>query len=165
MRVLGIDPGIANTGFGVVDLCAGRPSAVAAGVIETASADALESRLACLHRDLEELFAEFGPAAVALEELYFGQNASSAMAVGQARGVVLLSAGIRGIPASGYTPQQIKQSVCGSGRAAKEQVIEMVRTRLSLTDRPLPDHAADALAAALCHVDRAPLARALEFAG
>jgi crossover junction endodeoxyribonuclease RuvC len=107
-----------------------------------------------------ELLDEHAPAAVAIEDLYFGANARSALAVGQARGVVLLAAGQRGLPCSSYTPQQVKGAVCGSGRAEKAQVQQMVQRLLSLAALPRPDHAADALAVAICHLNRAPLAAA-----
>ncbi len=107
------------------------------------------------------LLARHAPACVALEDLFFGANARSAFAVGQARGVVMLAAGQRGIPCSHYTPQQVKSAVCGSGRAAKDQVIRMVQALLALPAPPRPDHAADALAVAICHANRAPLAAAL----
>ena len=99
-----------------------------------------------------------------MEDLYFGANARSAFAVGQARGVVMLAAGRRAIPCSSYTPQQVKGAVCGSGRAPKAQVQRMVGALLGLADPPAPDHAADALAVAICHLNRAPLAAALASA-
>jgi len=108
-----------------------------------------------------ELLDRHQPAAIALEDVYFGQNARSAFAVGQARGVVLLAAGQRGIPCASYTPQQVKGAVCGSGRAAKPQVGAMVGRLLGLATVPASDHAADALAVALCHANRGPLERAL----
>ncbi len=98
---------------------------------------------------------------MALEELYFGQNVRTAFAVGQARGVVMLAAGRHGLPCSGYTPQQVKAAVCGNGRAGKDQVARMVQALLGLPEPPHPDHAADALAVAVCHANGAPLARAL----
>jgi crossover junction endodeoxyribonuclease RuvC len=101
---------------------------------------------------------------VAIEELYFGANVRTAFAVGQARGVVLLAAGQRGVPARSYTPQQVKAAVCGSGRADKGQVGRMVTRLLGLAEPPSPDHAADALAVAVCDVNRAPLSRAVEVA-
>jgi crossover junction endodeoxyribonuclease RuvC len=159
--VLGIDPGLANTGYGVVARRGRRALALDGGVIETASGLAPERRLAEIHAAVEALFDEHGPDALALEELYFGQNARSAFAVGQARGVVMLAAGRRGIPCEGYTPQQVKSAVCGSGRAGKEQVARMVAALLALPEPPHPDHAADALAVAVCHLNRAPLAAAL----
>ena len=161
MIVLGIDPGIANTGYGVVARRGGRLVALDGGVIETAARTAPERRLATIFAGIEALLDEHRPDAVALEELYFGANTSSALAVGQARGVVLLAAGRRGIACSGYTPQQVKGAVCGSGRAEKDQVIRMVQTLLALPAPPSPDHAADALAVAVCHANGAPLRGAL----
>jgi crossover junction endodeoxyribonuclease RuvC len=134
--VLGIDPGLANTGYGVVARRGGRLVALDGGVITTV--------------------AELAP-----ERLYFGQNVRTAFAVGQARGVVLLAAGQRGLPCASYTPQQVKGAVCGSGRAQKDQVARMVQTLLALPEEPRPDHAADALAVAICHANCAPLAMAL----
>jgi crossover junction endodeoxyribonuclease RuvC len=161
MIVLGIDPGTANTGYGVVASRRGRTVALDGGVIETAAGLPLERRLAAIHARVGELIAEHAPVAVAIEDLYFGANARSAMQVGQARGVVLLAAGQAGLPCSSYTPQQIKNAVCGSGRADKQQVQQMVQRLLALTELPRPDHAADALAVAICHANRAPLAAAM----
>ena len=120
------------------------------------------ARLAAIHARVGELLDEHRPQAVAVEELYFGANVRSAFAVGQARGVVILAAGQREIRCNSYTPQQVKSAVCGSGRAAKDQVQRMVQTLLSLPDLPRPDHAADALAVAICHANGAPLAAALQ---
>jgi crossover junction endodeoxyribonuclease RuvC len=159
--VLGIDPGLASTGYGVVATRGGRLVALDGGVIETAAGLPAERRLAEIHAAAADLIAEHEPEALALEELYFGQNARSAFAVGQARGVVMLAAGQRGLPCSGYTPQQVKAAVCGTGRAGKDQVARMVAALLGLPEPPRPDHAADALAVALCHANRAPLNAAL----
>jgi crossover junction endodeoxyribonuclease RuvC len=161
MIVLGIDPGTANTGYGVVERRGGRLVALDGGVIETTSALASELRLAAIHARVAELIEEHAPGAVALEELYFGQNVMTAFAVGQARGVVMLAAGQAAVPCVAYTPQQVKGAVCGSGRAGKDQVARMVQSLLALTEEPRPDHAADALAVAICHLNRAPLAAAL----
>lgn len=161
MIVLGIDPGLANTGYGVVERRDGRLVALDGGVIETAAELARERRLAEIHEQLERLIAEHDPDAVALEELYFGQNVQTAFAVGHARGVAMLAAGQRGLPCTGYTPQQVKAAVCGSGRASKEQVSRMVKTLLALEREPRADHAADALAVAICHANCAPLTHAL----
>jgi crossover junction endodeoxyribonuclease RuvC len=161
MIVLGIDPGTANTGYGVVASRRGRTVALDGGVIETAAGLPLEQRLAAIHARVCELILAYEPVAVAVEDLYFGANARSAFAVGQARGVVLLAAGQHRLPCSSYTPQQIKNAVCGNGRADKLQVQQMVQRLLSLTELPRPDHAADALAVAICHTNRAPLAAAL----
>ncbi len=159
--VLGIDPGTAHTGFGVVLSRGRRLAALDGGVIGTGPTEPLERRLARIYARVRDLIAEHSPDALAIEELYFGQNARTAFAVGQARGVVLLGAGESGIPCSSYTPQQVKQSVCGSGRAEKDQVQRMVGALLSLVEPPTPDHAADALAVAICHANGAPLREAL----
>jgi crossover junction endodeoxyribonuclease RuvC len=167
MIVLGIDPGLASTGFGVIAAraaAAGRErrlEALDAGVIETGAGAAAESRLAEIHAAIDALLLEHEPEAVALEELYFGQNARTAFAVGQGRGAAMLAAGQRGVPCASYTPQQVKSAVCGSGRAGKEQVSRMVVMLLGLAREPPVDHAADALAVAVCHANRAPHARAL----
>jgi crossover junction endodeoxyribonuclease RuvC len=159
--VLGIDPGVANTGYGVVAQQRGRIVALDGGVIETPSARAAPARLAAIHERVGELLDEYRPDAIALEDLYFGSNARSAFAVGQARGVVMLAAGQRGVPCASYTPQQVKGAVCGNGRAPKDQVQRMVQALLALPTLPRPDHAADALAVAICHANGAPLAAAL----
>jgi crossover junction endodeoxyribonuclease RuvC len=151
MIVLGIDPGTANTGYGVVSDGCGRLAALDGGVIATAPGLAAEHRLTTIHERISALIAEHRPDAVALEDLYFGANARSAFAVGQARGVVMLAAGQAGIACASYTPQQVKAAVCGQGRAGKEQVGRMVQALLALVAPPAPDHAADALAVAICH--------------
>jgi crossover junction endodeoxyribonuclease RuvC len=161
VKILGIDPGLANTGFGVVARRGARVVALDGGVVHTAAGAPLERRLSTLFDEVEALLDRHRPDAVALEDLYFGANARSAFAVGQARGVVLLAAGRRGLPCAAYTPQQVKQAVCGNGRAAKDQVARMVCSLLGLPDDPLPDHATDALAVGVCHVNHAPLAQAL----
>ncbi len=161
MIVLGIDPGLTSTGYGVVASRDAKLVALDGGVLRTAAHDPPERRLAQIHDALDALLAEHEPDAVALEELYFGANVRTAFAVGQARGVAMLAAGRRGIPCRGYTPQQVKSAVCGSGRAAKEQVAHMVKALLGLPAERLSDHATDALAVAICHANCAPLARAL----
>jgi crossover junction endodeoxyribonuclease RuvC len=159
--VLGIDPGVANTGYGVVASRHGRLMALDGGVVETAPGLDAGRRLSAIHGRIGELLDAYKPDAVALEDVYFGANARSAFAVGQARGVVMLAAGERGVACASYTPQQVKSAVCGNGRAAKDQVQRMVQTLLALTELPRPDHAADALAVAICHANGAPLAAAL----
>jgi crossover junction endodeoxyribonuclease RuvC len=139
-------------------------AALDGGVVETAAGLAPELRLASIHARVAELIDEHGPDAVALEELYFGQNARSAFAVGQARGVAMLAAAQRGLPCRSYTPQQVKASVCGHGGASKEQVAKVVAMLLALPQPPEPSHAADALAVAICHLNGAPMARALAVA-
>jgi crossover junction endodeoxyribonuclease RuvC len=162
--VLGIDPGVANTGYGVVAHDRGRLVALDGGVIETGAREDAGARLAQIHARVGELMDGYTPDAVAVEDIYFGVNARSAFAVGQARGVVILAAGQRNIPCRSYTPQQVKGAVCGSGRAGKAQVQRMVQTLLSLPEPPTPDHAADALAVAVCHANHAPLTAALAAA-
>jgi crossover junction endodeoxyribonuclease RuvC len=161
MIVLGIDPGTASTGYGVVESSGSRLWALEHGVIATRPGAALERRLADIHARVGALLDAHAPDAVAIEELYFGANARTAFAVGQARGVVLLAAGQRGVPSRSYTPQQVKGAVCGHGRADKDQVGRMAARLLGLTSPPAPDHAADALAVAICDVNRAPLAQAV----
>ncbi|MGI8596910.1 MAG: crossover junction endodeoxyribonuclease RuvC [Thermoleophilaceae bacterium] len=159
--VLGIDPGTANTGFGVVVSSGSRLAALDGGVIGTRAGERLERRLAKIHAQVSDLIAEHRPTALAVEDIFFGQNARTAFAVGQARGAVLLSAGAAGVPCFSYTPHAVKQAVCGSGRAEKSQVQRMVGSLLSLAAPPEEDHAADALAVAICHANRSALRRAL----
>jgi crossover junction endodeoxyribonuclease RuvC len=161
MVILGIDPGTASTGYGVVESAGPKLRARGHGVIETQSASSLELRLAEIHHRVSELLERHRPAAVAIEQLYFGANVRTALAVGQARGVALLAAGQRGVPSRSYTPQQVKAAVCGHGRAAKPQVAQMAARLLGLDASSLIDHAADALAVAICDLNRAPLAAAL----
>jgi crossover junction endodeoxyribonuclease RuvC len=171
MIVLGIDPGLASTGYGVVATdrasggADGRLVALDGGVIRTPADRPHEARLAEIHGSVAELLAKHGPGAVALEELYFGQNAKTAFAVGQARGVVMLAAGQRRIACTSYTPQQVKGAVCGSGRAGKDQVARMVRALLGLAAEPRSEHMADALAVAICHANHAPVSAALAGVG
>jgi crossover junction endodeoxyribonuclease RuvC len=161
MIVLGIDPGTASTGYGVVLGSGPHLCALEDGVIQTRAGVPPERRLAEIYGRIGELLDVHRPDAIAIEELYFGANVRTAFAVGQARGVVLLAAGQRGVPSSSYTPQQVKGAVCGHGRAGKDQVARMVARLLGLPAPPAPDHAADALAVAICAVNRAPLAAAL----
>jgi crossover junction endodeoxyribonuclease RuvC len=159
--VLGIDPGTAHTGYGVVHARGSQMAALDGGEIATVPADPLERRLTRIHARVCDLISEHRPDAVAIEELYFGRNVRTAFAVGQARGVVLLSAGLAGVPCFSYTPQAVKLAVCGSGGAEKGQVQRMVSALLSLPEPPQPDHAADALAVAICHANGAPVREAL----
>jgi crossover junction endodeoxyribonuclease RuvC len=149
--VMGIDPGAANLGFGVVRVEGNRMAALDGGVVETSAELPMERRLERIHTSLTELIAWHEPGAMAIEEVYFGKNVRTAMAVGQSSGVAMLAAAQRGVPAFAYTPQAIKMAVCGSGAAGKSQVQRMVGTLLALPEPPTPDHAADALAVAICH--------------
>jgi crossover junction endodeoxyribonuclease RuvC len=164
MLVLGIDPGTASTGYGLVSAEGARLRAADRGVIATRPGVAPELRLAEIHGRVCELLDRHRPDALAIEELYFGANVQTAFAVGQARGVILLAAGQRRVPARAYTPQQVKGAVCGSGRAPKDQVGRMVARMLGLDAVPTPDHVADALAVAVCELNGAPLARSVAAA-
>lgn len=164
MIVLGIDPGTADTGYGVVESAGSRLRALDSGVVKTRAGVALELRLAEIHARVAELLDRHRPEALAIEALYFGVNARTAFAVGQARGAVLLAAGQRSVPVRSYTPQQVKGAVCGHGGAGKEQVSKMVARLLGLAGTPDSDHAADALAVAVCDLNRAPLAKAVSLA-
>jgi crossover junction endodeoxyribonuclease RuvC len=154
--VMGIDPGVANTGFGIVRLAGSQMSAIDGGVVEAPGEDAPERRLARIHAALAELMTWHEPAAMALEDVYFGKNVRSAIGVGQARGVAMLAAAEREVPCFDYTPQAVKMAVCGSGSAPKDQVQRMVGSLLGLPEPPQSDHAADALAVAICHAAHAP---------
>jgi crossover junction endodeoxyribonuclease RuvC len=149
--VIGIDPGTANTGFGVIRMSGGRMVALDGGVIETDPESPLERRLAELHETLGELIRWHEPKAMALEEVFFGKNVASALSVGEARGVTLLAAANEGLPCFDYTPQAVKKAVCGSGSAGKEQIQRIVGSLLGLPEAPAPNHAADGFAVAICH--------------
>ena len=151
MRILGIDPGIATVGFGVIDTQRGVQRYVSCGVISTPAHTSLSSRLDQIYSDLEELFDAFQPEAVSVEELFFNTNITTGIAVAHGRGVILLAAYRHNIPVFEYTPLQVKQSVVGYGRAEKRQVIDMVQRILRLPAPAKPDDASDALALAICH--------------
>ena len=151
MRILGIDPGFATIGFGVVDSEGGRQQLVKCGVITTPAHTSLSSRLAQLYDDLTQLLELFRPDAVSVEELFFNTNITTGIAVAHGRGVILLACEKAGVKIYEYTPLQVKQAVVGSGRAEKKQVMEMVRRICGLSAPPRPDDAADAVALALCH--------------
>lgn len=151
MRVLGIDPGIATVGFGVVESGNNRQKLIACGAVRTPAGADFAARLDSIFEDIGELIRKFSPDSVAVEELFFNTNAKTGIAVAQGRGVILLAAYRAGVPVYEYTPLQVKQAVAGYGRADKKQVIEMVRRLLAMREPPKPDDAADALAIALCH--------------
>ena len=151
MRILGIDPGYATIGFGVVDSEGGRQDLVKCGVITTPAHTSLSSRLAQIYDDLNELLDLFHPDAVAVEELFFNTNITTGIAVAHGRGVILLACQKAGVKIYEYTPLQVKQAVVGYGRAEKKQVMEMVKRICRLSAAPRPDDAADAVALALCH--------------
>ena len=151
MRILGIDPGIATVGFGVIDAERGIQKYVKCGVISTPAHTSLSSRLDQIYADLESLFDAFHPDVISVEELFFNTNITTGIAVAHGRGVILLAAYRHGIPVYEYTPLQVKQSVVGYGRAEKRQVIDMVQRILKLPAPAKPDDASDALAMAICH--------------
>lgn len=151
MRILGVDPGIATVGFGVIESDGHTQSMVACGVINTPAGLSLSNRLQLIYDDVEELISTFRPEAMAVEEIFFNTNTTTAISVAHGRGVILLAGYRAGVPIFEYTPLQVKQAVVGYGRAEKNQVIDMVRRMLRLETPPKPDDAADALAIALCH--------------
>lgn len=155
MIILGIDPGLRVTGYGLLSLSAAdEPSLLDYGVLDTDSRLSLPERLRSLHDSLQALIARCQPSEVAVEEPFVAANVRSAMAIGEARALALLAAAQAGVPVSRYSPAEVKQSVTGYGRGSKGQVQEMVRLQLGLTEAPEPQDAADALAVALCHVTR-----------
>ena len=157
MFVLGIDPGLSRCGYGCVEARGPKGRAVAAGVLRTPPTAPLPERLAQLQEEMEALLDELEPDVVAVERLFFQVNARTAMAVGQASGVVLAAAARAGAEVAQYTPNEVKQAVAGYGAAPKEQVQRMVQALLGLSSIPQPADAADALALALCHIATAPL--------
>jgi len=159
VRVLGIDPGTAACGYGIVHESDGRVKAIAQGVWKTSARERPERRLRTIFDGVHELVAEHAPDAVALEESFVGADARIALFVGQARGAVLVAAALHDLECAEYAPARVKQTVCGYGRAEKEQVQKMVRMILGLPEEPETSHAADALAVALCHALASPLAR------
>lgn len=148
--ILGIDPGIADTGYGVVREEAGKLSCLCYGTIKTLPTDDLITRLDILHCELDTIIKKYQPGLASIEQLFFNKNVRTALIVGQARGVVLLTLKQNNIPISEFTPSQIKQAVSAYGKANKKQVQKMVKLILGLKEIPQPDDAADALAAAVC---------------
>ncbi|MFN2471419.1 MAG: crossover junction endodeoxyribonuclease RuvC [Gaiellaceae bacterium] len=159
MKVLGIDPGTAACGYGIVEQDGSRLRLLDHGTWRTRAADPLATRLQSIFDGVRELIARHAPGAVALEESFVGADARTALSVGQARGAVLVAAADRGLPCAEYAPAHVKLAVCGYGRAEKAQVQRMVQTILALETPPTPHHAADALAVAICHALAPPLAR------
>ena len=155
MIALGFDPGTARLGYGVI-ASDPDPRAIDYGIIATDARLPMAQRLVEIHEAVTELIQVFRPDAVAVERLFFAQNVTTAMTVGQARGVILLAAAQRGLPVAEYAPSEVKQAVVGYGKADKRQIQEMVRIMLGLETVPRPDDAADALAIAICHVQVAP---------
>jgi len=151
VRILGIDPGYGITGFGLIEAERGKSVLLQCGAITTPAGMDFPARLEIIYRDMVELLELSKPDAIAIEELFFGHNVTTAIGVAQSRGVILLAAQQAGIPIHSYKPMQVKQAVVGYGNATKHQVMEMTKRLLGLEKSPKPDDAADAVAIALCH--------------
>jgi crossover junction endodeoxyribonuclease RuvC len=151
MRILGIDPGIATIGFGLVEAERGQVHMLRYGAVTTPAGLPLSRRLYQIETDMEALLGQLRPDAISIEELFFNNNITTGIAVAHGRGVILFAAEKCGVPLFEYTPSQVKQAVVGYGKAEKRQVMDMTRRLLKLTAVPRPDDAADALALALCH--------------
>ncbi|MBE0521173.1 MAG: crossover junction endodeoxyribonuclease RuvC [Candidatus Methanoperedenaceae archaeon] len=152
MIVIGIDPGLAIVGFGVIQKNGDDITPLSYGCIRTSSKKQTPDRLLEIYNETCELFDKYTPGCIAIEKLFFNKNVTNAMSVSEARGVVLLAARQKGIPVYEYTPLQVKQGITGSGKADKMQVQEMIKSLLKLDDLPKPDDAADGLSIALCHM-------------
>ena len=152
-RILGLDPGLAETGYGIIEERGGKYVHVCHGVISTPSSMELGQRLDSIFKHIQALIHTYKPTEAGVETLYFAKNATSAIPVAEARGVALLALAQAGLTTGSYPPQAIKQAIVGHGKAEKHQVQELVRIILGLDTVPKPDHAADALAAAICHAN------------
>ena len=164
MRVIGLDPGVALTGFAVVEKAPSGPRAAAIGVIKTPAGAPQESRLLMLRRELAGVLERHAPDAMAIERVFFNANTKTAMAVGQASGVALVTAAEFDLDVTDYTPTEVKQAIVGIGNASKQQVQAMVAAVLGLEGAPRPADAADAAALAICHINRSGLKRAVGVA-
>ncbi len=162
MRILGLDPGTATTGYGIIDAADGRLTLVAYGVVSTPAGDPPAERLQSIFHQLRALLAEHRPDTAGVEQVFFGRNITTAIAVGQARGVLLLALAEAGVAVSEYSPPKVKEAVTGYGKAEKAQVQLMVRHLLDLAETPRPDDAADALAVAIAHAQHESFRAALE---
>ena len=151
MRILGIDPGYGITGFGVIDAVRGKTQLLNCGAITTPAGMDFSARLEIIYEDMKQLLEVAKPDAVAIEELFFGQNVTTGIGVAQSRGVILLAIRQAGLEVFSYKPSQVKQAVVGYGNASKHQVMDMTKRLLHLETMPKPDDAADAIAIALCH--------------
>jgi crossover junction endodeoxyribonuclease RuvC len=162
LRVLGIDPGVARMGYAVIERSGSKLAPITFGVVRTPAGEAQARRLMMLRETLVTIISDHRPDVAAVERLFFTTNAKTAMAVGQASGVALATAAEAGLDVTDYTPNEVKQSVCGYGAAAKAQVQAMVAALLGLAEPPRPPDAADACALAICHLNRAGLASAIK---
>ena len=152
MRILGIDPGYGITGFGLIEAQRGNSRLITCGAITTPAGMDFSARLEIIYEDMRKLLQDTSPDAVAIEELFFGQNVTTGIGVAQSRGVILLAIRQAGLQVTSYKPMQVKQAVVGYGNATKHQVMDMTKRLLRLQAMPKPDDAADAIAIALCHV-------------
>jgi len=152
MIVIGIDPGTARLGYGIIAVRNRKPEHVCYGCIESGKGQTASARLLHIYSEVATLLEKYPPAHIAVEKLFFSRNITSAMSVSEARGVILLLAEQQRIPITEYTPNQVKQAITGSGRADKRQMQEMIKRLLNLEEIPKPDDAADALSIALCHI-------------
>lgn len=162
MRILGIDPGYAILGWGVIDVEGNHFSAVDYGAVTTEAGEDMPDRLKTLYNELMDIIAEYNPDQVSIEELFFNTNNKTAIFVGQARGVAILACVNSGVDIYEYTPLQIKQGLSGYGRADKKQIQQLVKMMLNLKEIPRPDDTADALAAAICHGNTANSRKRME---
>ena len=162
MIILGIDPGTAIMGYGLIEQKGNHLRALAYSCWRTPAHTPLAGRLLMLYEELDALLTTYAPDHLAVEELFFSSNAKTALAVGQARGIVLLAGAKRGIPVYEYTPLQVKQAVAGYGKADKKQIQQMVKSLLNLQEIPKPDDVADALGLAICHAHSYALNRKME---
>ena len=151
MRILGIDPGYAIVGFGILEANRGQAQLIRCGAINTQAGIPMPMRLVQIQEDMETLIRTFQPDAMAIEELFFNTNVTTGIGVAQARGIILAAAAKLGVEIFEYTPSQVKQAVVGYGKAEKRQVMDMTKRLLKLSAVPKPDDAADAVAVALCH--------------
>jgi len=150
--LLGIDPGLAKTGFGIVGEQGNRLKCYSYGIIKTHSNEEMSKRLLALYQKMQELVQKYSPREMVLEKIFFSRNVKTAFQVGQARGVVILTAAQNDIPVFEYTPLEIKKAITGYGQAEKKQVQTLVKSILNLKEKPHPDDASDALGAAICHI-------------
>ena len=151
MRILGIDPGYGITGFGVIETERGQSRLLSCGAITTPAGMDFSARLEIIYEDMRALLEKAKPDAVAIEELFFGQNVTTGIGVAQSRGVILLAIRQAGLTVTSYKPMQVKQALVGYGNATKHQMMDMTKRLLHLSEMPKPDDAADAIAIALCH--------------
>jgi len=163
--ILGIDPGLASTGYGVIRCSGSRFRCLTHGTVRTSPRDGMGERLVQIHQGIMDIIKAYEPEEAGIETVYFSKNSKSAIPVAQARGVVLYTLASQGVPFAEYTPLELKQAVVGNGRAEKVQVQQLIKMIFNLAELPRPDHASDALAAAFCHANFSAFRRHLTDAG